>query len=110
MSDGYNDKDFDQAKLIAGLLLRITALENLLIAKHIISEDELKIYFQELAIKISHIINAVPEHALPIYGPSKMLTDENGNIDYHNDQETEFNDLLKEFNLNLNKMKISKGN
>lgn len=99
MTDGYN-KEFDQNKMIAEFLLRITALENLLIAKEIISEDELKEYFQLLAIKINSIISSIPDDELPLYGSPKILPAAN--------QEDEFKDFIKSFNINTSK--VSKDN
>lgn len=100
MTDGYNyNKDFDQSKMVAELLLKVTVLENLLINKQIITEDEIKEQFYLLAIKINNIISS-EDDILPFYEPNKILAVPDPNA--------EIEALLKEFNLDVTK--ISKDN
>lgn len=99
MSDGYDyDKTFNSEKLTAELIIRVTALENLLIEKQLITDDELKNHYSILADKIINMVNATNEfHEIET---TKALN--------AYDQEAEFNDLLRE--LNIDPHKISKGN
>lgn len=96
-NDGYASM-FGRDHVIAEILLRITALENLLILKEIILDHEIQEQLQLLSTKIASIIDA-PIDALPTY---------HINIENSLDEDVETAALLKEFN--LSSQKVSKDN
>lgn len=93
-NDGYNDT-FSRDEIIAEVLLRITALENLLIAKGIITNAEIQEQLVSLSKKINQILNTNNIAMLP--------QDTNKDI-----LDTEYQNLIKDFSLTTKK--ISKGN
>ena len=101
-NDGY-DGAFNRDQVVAEVLMRITALENLLIAKNIIHEDDIKEQLQLLSSKIASIVGEPLINSL-----SLPQFNENNEEEKQDEQDTEVADLLKEFN--LNSFKMSKGN
>lgn len=97
-SDGYSSM-FGRDHVIAEMLLRITALENLLISKNIILEHEIQEHLQVLSTKIASIIGT-PMETLPTY----QINIDDSSLD----EEAETAALLKEFN--LSSQKVSKDN
>lgn len=95
-SDGYDQ--FSKEKMIAEILLRLTALENCLVKKQIIEDVELQDQLQLLSQRIADIMDIPVEELPDITPPPQHLTSE----------EIEVDTLLKQFN--LFPQKVSKGN
>ena len=99
--DGYttNDADSYRDSLIAELLLRITALENLLITKGIVSDLEIQEQIKLLSAKIADLLGTAPQ-----------LTEEAKESDIDEDSaiEPELKQIFEKYALTTRK--ISKGN
>jgi len=98
--DGYANTDYHRDQILAEVLLRITALENLMIAKNIITDQEIQEHLQDLSHKISGIIG--------VKKPSvNNLTDGEYNdtdVEEANEIDLELESILKEFALTTNKL------
>lgn len=97
--DGY-DSNFKRDNIIAEVLLRITALENLLIAKGIVSNDEIQDQLKVLSTKISNIISANNE--------TKKMEASKEQEEKDDELDEEYGAMLGQFALTTKK--ISKGN
>lgn len=98
-SDGYEILNMQRDQLVGEVLLRITALENLLIKKSIITEIEVQEELKGLSLKIANIIGMSLPQQLPAIEEEKTQ---------ERPQETELTNLYKQFMLTTNK--VSKGN
>jgi|SRR5579885_57774 len=103
--DGY-DNELYRDQLISECLIRITALENLLISKNLITDKEIQEQIKVLSEKISDLITG------SISLPATNTEEEMGMDDAHNDDDlisnSEFESVFKQFSLTTKK--ISKGN
>lgn len=108
--DGKNefDNELYRDQMISECLIRITALENLLISKEIVTDKEIQDHIKLLSEKISDLITgpiSLPESNLD----KQIIKDED---DKENDNDlisnSEFENIFKQFSLTTKK--ISKGN
>lgn len=96
--DGYANNNYHRDQILAEVLLRITALENLLIAKNIITDQEIQEQLQQLSQKVAKIIGVqVPEINKLTGGENEYGTEDSGT-------DLELESILKEFGLNINKL------
>lgn len=103
--DGYKEEaDYYRDQLIAEVLLRITALENLLILKNVVSESEIQDQIKLLSAKIADLVSG------GVISQSRLLTmeEEAPEEQEENVSESEFKQVFEEFALTTRK--ISKGN
>jgi len=103
--DGYTKDDMYRDQLIAEVLLRITALENLLIMKKIILDSEIQDQIKLLSAKIADLVGGNP---IPLIGTIEEDTNELQEDIQDNIAESEFKQVFEEYALTTRK--ISKGN